>query len=315
MQQPWRQRIDSSPRALPDAFTLTQSEGYGFGLLSTVDSRLGHSVAHGGGLPGYGTFYRLLPERNLGLVAFANLTYSAPRPALNEAFTLLINSGGAPKRTLPPSAALLAAQQTISSLYEQWDDNLITSQATDSFFMYQPVFQDQPLEGRREQFAALHKRFGKCLSVTAIEPEDALRGRWTMRCRKGRIEVFVTMASYAPPQIQMMQLTTVKPLSPALKQTTQQIVELIGAWDDAKARALLARTAKPDALRVQFEALRALYGALRLGDALEGDGQTQAVVRLHGRQNDVDLKVEVNPRTGKVTKGTFTTPRDTSYLS
>ncbi len=314
MQQAWRQRFDTSPRALPDAFMLTQSEGYGFGLLSTVDSQLGHTVAHGGGLPGYGTFYRLLPERNLGFVAFANLTYTAPRPALNEAITLLINTGGAPQRALPPSAALQTAQKTITSLYEQWDDDLITSHATDSFFMVQPAFQDQPLEKRREQFAALRKGFGKCLSTTAIEPEDALRGRWTMRCSKGHIKVFVTMASYTPPQIQMMQLTTVKPLTPAFKQTIQQLIDLIGAWDEAAAKSVFSRTAKPSAIRTQFEALHALYGALRLGATLEGDGKTQAQVRLHGRQHAVDLRIVVSPRTGKVTKLTLTTPPTTGYL-
>ncbi len=315
MQQPWRQRPSRAPRLLPDAFTQTQADGYGFGLGCSVDSQVGYSVSHGGGLPGYGTFYRLLPERNLGLVGFANLTYTSPAPAMSEAFTLLLNSGGAPKRTLPPSAALQAAQQTITSLYEQWDDDLIASQATNSFFMYQPVFQDQPLTARREQFAALRKSFGKCLAVTPIEPEDALRGRWSMRCSKGRINFFVTMASYAPPKIQMMQLTTVQPLSPALQQTIEQLVELLNAWDDAQAKALFARTAKPKTLGSQFAAIHAIYGDLRLGDPLASDGKTQAQVRLDGRHSAVELKVEVSPRTGKVTKVTLTTPPDTSYFA
>ena len=232
---------------------------------------------------------------------------------MNQAFTLLLDTGGAPQRTLPPSTALQTAQATITSLYEQWDDDLITSHTTDSFFMYQPAFNDQPLEQRREAFATLRKNFGKCLSVTPVEPEDALRGRWTMRCSKGRIRVFVTMASYTPPQIQMMQLTTIKPLSPALKQTIQQLIDLIGAWDEAAAKSIFSRTAKPSAIRTQFEALRALYGALRLGATLEGDGKTQAQVRLHGRQHDVDLRIAVSPRSGKVTKLTLTTPPVIGY--
>ena len=66
MQQPWRQRSATAPRSLPDAFTASQSGGYGFGLACGIDSQLGYTVAHGGGLPGYGTFYQLLPQRNLG---------------------------------------------------------------------------------------------------------------------------------------------------------------------------------------------------------------------------------------------------------
>lgn len=314
MQQSWRQRLLAATRPTPDAPAFYQSDGYGFGLGCGIDSLLGYSVSHGGGLPGYGTFYRLLPDRNIGLVAFANLTYTSPAPVMNQAFTLLFNTGGAPKRILPPSAALLAAQETITRLYEHWDDDLITGQATDSFFMYQPAFRDQPLEQRREQFAALRKSFGKCLATTPIEPEDALRGRWIMRCRKGRIEVFVTMASYTPPKIQFMQLTTIKPLGPALKQTIKQLVQLISTWDDTKAPSMLARQVKPTAVRAQFEALRVQYGSLRLGDILEGDGQTQALVRLRGRRDSVDMRVVVNPRTGKITKLAFTRPRETAFV-
>ncbi len=314
MQQPWRQRLVAASRATPDAPAFYQGEGYGFGLSCGVDSLLGYSVAHGGGLPGYGTFYRLLPDRNIGLVAFANLTYTAPAPVMNRAFSLLFKTGGAPVRVLPPSEALLAAQKTITRLYEQWDDALITEQATNSFFMYQPAFKDEPLEQRREQFAALRKSFGKCLSTTPVEPEDALRGRWTMRCRRGRIEVFVTMASYAPPRIQFMQLTLIKSLSPALKQTINQLVRLMHTWDDTKAPLLLARNLKRSAARAQFEALRVQYGNLRLGGVLEGDGQTQARVRLRGQRGACDMKVVVNPKTGKITTLTFSRPRETAFV-
>ncbi|MCC6805288.1 MAG: beta-lactamase family protein [Anaerolineae bacterium] len=314
MQQPWRQRLVAASRATPDAPALYQSEGYGFGLSCGVDSLLGYSVAHGGGLPGYGTFYRLLPERGIGLVAFSNLTYTSPASVMTPAFSLLFKTGGAPRRVIPPSAALLAAQDTITRLYEQWDDDLLTGAATDSFFMYQPVFKDEPLEQRREQFAALRKNFGKCLSVTPIEPEDALRGRWTLRCRNGRIGVFVTMASYAPPKIQYMQLTLIKPLGSALRQTIDRLVALMRAWDDAKAATLFSRAAKPSAMRAQFEALRVQYGSLRAGDTLEGDGRTQAVVQLVGQRGSVNMKVVVSRRTGRITSLTFTRPRETAFV-
>ncbi|MFN8450644.1 MAG: hypothetical protein U0521_19170 [Anaerolineae bacterium] len=150
--------------------------------------------------------------------------------------------------------------------------------------------------------------------MTPIEPEDALRGRWTMRCSRGRIGVFVTMASYAPPKIQFMQLTLIKPLSPMLKQMVSQLVQLMQAWDEAKAPPLFARGVKPAAVRAQFEALRVQYGALRLGDTLECDGRTQALLRLRGRRGAVDMKVVVSPRTGKLTKLTFTRPRETNFV-
>ncbi|MFN8563548.1 MAG: hypothetical protein U0703_18470 [Anaerolineae bacterium] len=52
-------------------------------------------------------------------MAFANLTYTCPHPVMTPAFLLLFKTGGAPMRTLPPSAALLAAQETITRLYSR----------------------------------------------------------------------------------------------------------------------------------------------------------------------------------------------------
>ena len=77
---------------------------------------------------------------------------------------------------------------------------------------------------------------------------------------------------------------------------------------------MFAGSLKQKALRAQFEALSLQYGRLRLGDALEGDGQTQARVRLRGERGSVDLKVEVNPKTGKVKQMTFTRPSETAFI-
>src|SRR4030095_11021810 len=50
--------------------------GYGFGLRVTSDCRFEHIVAHGGGLPGFGSYMQWLPEYGVGMFAMATLTYS-----------------------------------------------------------------------------------------------------------------------------------------------------------------------------------------------------------------------------------------------
>ena len=58
---------------------LTASEtGYGFGLRVTSDCRFEHIVAHGGGLPGFGSYMAWLPDYGVGMFAMATLTYSGP---------------------------------------------------------------------------------------------------------------------------------------------------------------------------------------------------------------------------------------------
>ncbi len=308
MQQPWRQRSVSSTRSTPDVPALVQSEGYGYGLGCSTDSVLGYSVAHGGGLPGYGTFYRLLPDYGIGIVGFCNATYASPRLSLEKAFAALRKTGGLKPRTLPVAPVLLTVQQTIKQLYENWDDATALGIATDSFFL------DMPMPKRREQFKRLRADLGKCRSITTVEPENALRGRWIMKCSKGQVEVFATLAPTNPPRLQYLQIIAAQPLSPALQQGAAQLIALIHAWDADKARSLLARSVKVADLKRQFEAVRIQYGDLRLGEVVEGDGKTTARLRLLGQHGAVEMKVVFKPDQGKFTEVVFLKPRDISFV-
>jgi CubicO group peptidase (beta-lactamase class C family) len=132
MQQPWQPRILASWRPTPDLPAVVQSDGYGYGLVCGVDSLLGYSVAHGGGLPGYGSFYRLLPDYGIGIAVFTNLTYSSPAPRIHEAYGALQKTGALKPRVLPTAATLIEVQKTLTSLYETWDENGIQAIATES---------------------------------------------------------------------------------------------------------------------------------------------------------------------------------------
>ena len=196
MQQGHRSRALTSTRPTPDAPALVQADSYGYGLVSSLDSLLGYWVAHGGGLPGYGTYYRLLPDCGVGIVALSNATYNSMLPSVHDALVELKRVGALQSRTLAPSSVLTAAQDGLLRLYEQWDDGAAQALATETFFL------DLPLEKRRTQFVQLRKTFGNCRSVSALEPENALRGRWVMRCRGGRIEMFATLSPTVPPTVQ-----------------------------------------------------------------------------------------------------------------
>lgn len=308
MQQQWRQRALSSTRPSPDLPALVQGEAYGYGLACSRDSALGYSVAHGGGLPGYGTFYRLLPHYGIGIVGFCNATYASPRLAMEKAYTALRQTGGLKPRTLPTAPVLLTVQATLRQVYETGDDTALQAISTESFF------QDLPLPKRREQFQRLRADFGKCRSVTAVEPENALRGRWLMQCSKGQIELFATLAPPHPAKLQYLQITSAKRLSAALKPSVAQLVALINAWDEQQAKTLFARAAKPADLQRQFAAVRVQYGTLRLGAVVEGDGQTTARIRLQGQHGDVEIKVIYQPKPGKFAGVTFLKPRDVLFV-
>lgn len=308
MMQPYAPRFLTSSRATPDLPALVTSDAYAYGLLATHDSLTGYSVSHGGGLPGYGSFYRFLPYCGVGIAVFTNLTYAGPYLPIGDALAVLHQTGGLTPRLLPAAPILTETQTAITKLYNDWDDDAMSAMSANNFF------QDMPLEKRRAQVQSLRADYGKCTSVTPFEPENALRGRWTMKCSKGRIEVFVTLAPTMPPSVQMLEFTAAKPLSADFTKSVNALIALVNGWDDDAAHTLFARSVKPTSLRAQFEALRVQYGSLRLDTNKEGDGVTHARVRLIGARGILDVKLTRNPQTGKLTELTFQRPRETSFV-
>ncbi|MGH8637607.1 MAG: serine hydrolase domain-containing protein, partial [Burkholderiales bacterium] len=94
MQQPWRpsgMRVVLD-KAAPAAHLTASSYGYGLGVTQTCDQRA--IVAHGGGLPGYGSLMRWLPDYGVGIIAFGNRTSTGWGGVADEALAALAKSGG-----------------------------------------------------------------------------------------------------------------------------------------------------------------------------------------------------------------------------
>src|SRR5215210_769104 len=120
MQQIWRSRPATVTRAGSGVPNLNTG-GYGYGLGISQNCDYAHIVAHSGGLPGYGSLMRWLPEYGVGIVAFGNVTYTGWGGVINNAFELLANTGGLQKREPQPSPALVSARDDVSQLIIRWD--------------------------------------------------------------------------------------------------------------------------------------------------------------------------------------------------
>jgi CubicO group peptidase (beta-lactamase class C family) len=207
MQQPWRPSGARVTRdAAANAIVLTSSSyGYGLGVTQTCEFRT--MVAHGGGLPGYGSLMRWLPDHGVGIIAFGNVTYTGWGTVVGQAFNRLAATGGLQPREPQPSAALLAAQQSVSQLVRQWDDTLADKVAAENLFL------DRSRERRRAEIEALRAKSGDCAMPTGFDTvENALRGQWTMACSRGALQVSVTLAPTMPPAVQFL---SVRPAPPA----------------------------------------------------------------------------------------------------
>ena len=199
MQQPWR---PSGMRVVRDSSTnathlTSTSYGYGLSVTQTCDFRA--IVAHSGGLPGYGSLMRWLPEYGVGIIAFGNVTYTGWSRVVGEAFDRLARTGGLQPREVRPSPALVTARDDVSKLVLRWDDELAEKIAAENLFL------DRSRDRRRKEIEDLRSKVGACSGPDGFDIiENALRGQWTMTCERGKLQVAVTLAPTMPPKVQYL---------------------------------------------------------------------------------------------------------------
>lgn len=205
MQQVARMRATVVARDATGATSLNAG-GYGYGLGVTQTCRVGHVVAHSGGLPGFGSLMRWLPEHGVGIIALGNRTYTGWGGVVDDALALLAETGGLVPREPQPSPVLLAMQHQVSRLVQQWEPPLADSVAAMN------IFRDEPAPRRAAQVARLRDAAGgQCRIEGPFVVENALRGQWAMQCAAGRLRVGITLAPTEPARVQQLTVQAMRP--------------------------------------------------------------------------------------------------------
>jgi CubicO group peptidase (beta-lactamase class C family) len=200
MQQVWRWRPATVTRA-PSGTIQLNAGGYGYGLGISQTCDLGHVVAHSGGLPGFGSQMRWLPEYGVALIAMGNRTYTGWGGVFNQALEILQKTGALKPRMAEPSAALVKAKTDVSRLVMQWDDALADEIAAVNLYL------DRSKDRRQREIAALRAKVGTCKPADRFSfVENALRGTWTLACERGDLDVAVTLAPTIPPSVQYLEV-------------------------------------------------------------------------------------------------------------
>jgi CubicO group peptidase (beta-lactamase class C family) len=290
----------SASRTSVDGSLELRVGGYGFGLRVSRPCRFGHAVSHSGGLPGFGSHMRWLPEHGVGIVGLSNVTYAAPTRAITEALEVMHRRGALAPRVPQPSAALLAARQDVDRLLSSWDDALADRIVADNLFL------DRPRDKRRAETEALRTRHGSCRPEGPLRAENALRGQWTLSCERGRISVSVTLAPTAPPRVQYLETVSALPLSQGLETLARKLASRIGSAG-APVKDLLA-PGVDEAAVARAMAAAADWGACGLGEVREyaggneGDGgenagQNEALVRLDCAKGPLEARLALEGST------------------
>jgi hypothetical protein len=161
-------------------------------------------VGHSGGLPGFGSNWRIYPDYDLGIISFANVTY-APASFINlKVLDSLISSTQLSPRKLLASAILKQRQTELVRLLPEWKN------ATESGIFAENFFLDYFPEKLAAEAKAIFGKIGNIRSIQEIEPENNLRGTFRLEGDKGSAEVFFTLSPENPALIQEYHISETK---------------------------------------------------------------------------------------------------------
>lgn len=284
MQMPSSPYRSTALRASVNAPLSLSSGGYAFGLGAAQTCRFAHSVSHGGGLPGYGSQMRWLPEYGVGIVALANGTYAGPGRAVNESLEALSRTGALNPRAPQPGAELLKAKAAVDGLIVEWNDASLQRVAAMNLLL------DRSLDRRRKDFQTLREKHGACRAESPIEAENALRGRWTLVCERGLVKVNITLAPTLPPGIQHLETSSVLPPGPGFARVADSILHSIN--QGGRLGESLVSLSAPADVAGQLEASRA-YGTCAQGELVSGGGES-GTLRLKCERGNLDMRLTVD---------------------
>ena len=183
-----------------------QPIAYGMGMIVAIDDVLGLTISHSGGYPGYGSHVLLLPDRGIGLFAFANRTYAGPSRAVWDAAIALDEAGFLGQaRESETSEALASAYRAAGAMYRAGSVEVAHELLAMNFQL------DRDAEHWSREFAGLKAEVGECETSAPISPTGALSGDFTWRCERGRVDGSLLLAPTRPPTIQALDLSPIKP--------------------------------------------------------------------------------------------------------
>lgn len=174
--------------------------GYGYGLGIHTNCKGLKLVRHGGALPGFGSNYVFYPDYGVGIMAFGNLTYTAPWP-LKKIEKLLFETLELEPRKLPISDILRERKQQVEQLIKGWNPELEQELLAENFYM------DKSREHRMAEAKEIFDSAGTILETEEITPYNQLRGSFIINTEKGFIDVFFTLTPEKEAKLQQLYLS------------------------------------------------------------------------------------------------------------
>ena len=203
MHQPWRFNNIFADAKTRSGEPCPVAIGYGYGLGWRKDCKGAVRISHSGGLPGFGSEWRMYTEYGIGVVSFSNHTYGAPGLPNAIALDTIIAIAGLKPRILLPSDILNQRKAEILKLLPEWKENQLSIFA-ENFFL------DEALDRRKQHTLKILTEAGTILSVKDLIPENQLRGSFIIECEKKNIQVFFTLTPESKALVQQLDIELIE---------------------------------------------------------------------------------------------------------
>jgi len=203
MHHPWRFNSLSPNFTYPGGRVCATAGAYSYGLGWLRDCEGRVYIGHSGGLPGFGSQWRVMPDYGIGVVAFGNVTYASLGNVNLQVLDLMVREAGLKPRQLPVSDILAKRKAEILKVIPSWETGEKSGIFAENFFP------DHPIDLLKKQYAALWAKAGKIVEVRELVPENQLRGRFLLVGEKIDIEVYFTLSPENPPLIQQLDVREV----------------------------------------------------------------------------------------------------------
>ncbi len=204
MQQAWNINQLNAANRYPGGAPCATVSAYGYGLRWIKDCKNNVVVGHSGGLPGFGSEWRILPAYGVGIISFGNRTYTPAALMNTQLLDTLLKVTRLTPLPLPVSPILKQRKQELLQLLPRWKNAEVSGIFAENFFL------DYFTDSLRQQATTLFKRAGKIIKVHDLIPQNQLRGSFLLEGEHSNISISFTLSPENPPLIQEYNINELK---------------------------------------------------------------------------------------------------------
>ncbi|MBC2667585.1 serine hydrolase domain-containing protein [Novosphingobium piscinae] len=176
---------------------------YAMGWSAIDDCDLGMMLSHAGGYPGYGSIALLLPQRGVGIFAFASRTYAGPGLPATRALLALQRAGQIDAARPAGDTGLAQAYAAAKAVWHRAD---ITAAP-----LANNMLLDRDAARWRRLVETLKAEVGTCAADEPLQPLSLMEGRFTWNCEHGRIAGRVQRSPNPTVEIQALEFGPADP--------------------------------------------------------------------------------------------------------